>query len=324
MWLSHTVNVEGTISGLPEGGIDGKKNGDQITTQRLVTENNKDHLLGIHGVAYGNVVEESNNGMKYYLQDNFAFCDSVPMSKLPGGVPLLEDSYINGSSLFGKIHTMFNATFRGKKDGEMVEIKTNWRESPPDANVKTMMGGHLMLGTDGFNYYVKREQALWPPQISTEESLGIRKRLPAVGDGKTIMDVLESETKIFGEYAKETIGPCLSMPCLLYGTHEDQSDPSWVNMAPEGFSDDDFVTLRYMWHTIKEANANKFQKAIIDVSRLPMGSFNDEAENIHFPLKYYCRKDPPRCSISFLRVVSRWSLFVCCIIWSWTCQLIGV
>ncbi|KAL7525338.1 hypothetical protein ACHAXR_002224, partial [Thalassiosira sp. AJA248-18] len=122
-------------------------------------------------------------------------------------------------------------------------------------------------------------------------------------DGKTILDVLENEAIIFGEYyANETIGPCLSMPRLLYGSYEDRSDPSWVDMAPEGFDDDDFVTLRYRWHTIKEAKANKFQKAIVDVSRLPMHSLGGEAENIHVPLNYHCRRDPPRYSVSFFRV----------------------
>ena len=75
-------------------------------------------------------------------------------------------------------------------------------------------------------------------------------------------------------------------------------------MAPDGFADNDFVTLRYRWHAIKEAHANKFQKAIIDVSRIAMHNLKDEAENIHVPLKYFCRKDPPRYSTSFFRVVS--------------------
>ena len=33
-----------------------------------------------------------------------------------------------------------------------------------------------------------------------------------------------------------------------------------------------------------------------------MEHFRGEAENIHVPLKYYCRKDPPRYSASPFRV----------------------
>jgi len=289
------VNVEGTISGLPEEGFHGKKNGDHKTTGTLVTDN-YDYFQGIHGVAYGNVVE-NEQGDKYFLRDDFAFRDAVPMANAPGGVPTLKDSYMNGTILHA---TIYNDRYYGKKDGELVEIETNWRESPTE--MKTILGGHLMLSREGQTFYVEREQALWPPHLSSEELMTIRKRLPLVGDGKTILDVLESETTIFGEYAKETIGPCLSMPRLLYGSHENTSDSSWVDVAPDGFVNDDFVTLRYRWHAIKEAHANKFQKAIVDVSRLRMDTFGGEAENIHVPLKYYCRVLPPRYSVSFFRV----------------------
>ena len=134
----------------------------------------------------------------------------------------------------------------------------------------------------------------------------IRKRLPSVGEGGTILDVLEKEMTNFGDYGHKTIGPCLSMPRLLYGSRESSrnNDPSWEDMAPDGFMDDDFVTQRYRWHAKAEALANKFQKTIVDVSRLQMDSFRGEAENIHVPLKYYCRKDPPRYSVSFFRVAS--------------------
>jgi len=53
---------------------------------------------------------------------------------------------------------------------------------------------------------------------------------------------------------------------------------------------------------VKEARANKFQKAMVDVSRLRMEAFDGEAENIHVPLRYHCRKDPPRYSTSYFRV----------------------
>mmetsp|Transcript_758 Transcript_758/g.1771 ORF Transcript_758/g.1771 Transcript_758/m.1771 type:complete len:290 (+) Transcript_758:1499-2368(+) len=217
------------------------------------------------------------------------------MASAPGGVPTLKDSYFNGTTLVG---TVYNGTFIGKKDGELIKIKTNWRE-PPSGGLKTLMGGHLMNGADRTTFYVETERELWPPHLSPEDLMSVRKRLPLVGNGKTILDVLESETDFFGDHAEETIGPCLSMPRLLYGSQEDQDRPK---MAPDGFADADFVTLRYRWHAIKEAHANKFQKTIVDVSRLSEGNLLNEAENIHVPLKYYCRRDPPRYSASYFRV----------------------
>ena len=179
-----SAHVEGTINGLPEEPFRGKKNGDYIKLGPLVTES-KDYLQGIHGAAYGNVVEDES-GMQYFLQDNHAFRDSVPMASAPGGLPTLRNTYINGTTLFG---TIYNGTyFYGKKDGERVKVRTNWRESPVD--MKTILGGHLISTTDRKTFYVEREQALWPPHLLSEELMSIRKRLPAVGEGKTILDVL--------------------------------------------------------------------------------------------------------------------------------------
>jgi len=134
-----------------------------------------------------------------------------------------------------------------------------------------------------------------------------------VGDGTTILDVLERESNLVGEdYARETIGPCISMPRLLYGSYEDKENYNNTSIYNEnmlladiGLSIKDFVTLRYKWHAIPESRiVNKFQKTLIDVSRIPdiILQSGHEAENIHVPLKYYCRKDPPRYSTSYFRV----------------------
>ena len=111
------------------------------------------------------------------------------------------------------------------------------------------------------------------------------------------------------EYAQEVIGPCISMPRLLYGSYINNNDTTTTsgegddNIIPDGFSSSSFVTLKYKYHAIKEARINKFQKTIIDVSRIRMKTLkNHEAENIHVPLTYYCRKDSPRYSTSYFRV----------------------
>ena len=43
---------------------------------------------------------------------------------------------------------------------------------------------------------------------------------------------------------------------------------------------------------------------MVDVSRLRLNDLGGEVENVHTPLKYYCRRDPPRYSVSLFRVVS--------------------
>ena len=319
---TNRVRIEGTISGILNDtkkeyrdvyDKQTKKNGERITTGDIITQNKKDPYQGIHGVSYGNVVTDVFNNT-YYLRDDFAFRELVEMPQAPGGVATLRNtSYIpnDGSSSSSStstvtlVGTIYNDYMGGRKDGQRVEIQTNWKEAPIDAAAhKTQFGGHLMQSVDGQTYYVEREYALWPPHLTVEESMAARRRLPTVGEGKTIQDVLDSEAKHLGtEYAQEVIGPCLSMPRLLYGSREDHNTTKDDEMIPDGFSTSDFVSLRYKWHAIKESRANKFQKTIVDVSRLSLHSLEGEAENIHVPLKYYCREGPPRYSTSFFRVV---------------------
>ena len=51
--------------------------------------------------------------------------------------------------------------------------------------------------------------------------------------------------------------------------------------------------------------SSKFGKTIIDVSRIPVKELNTKALNIHRPLIYHCRKDPPPYSSALFRVVSK-------------------
>jgi len=315
------VHVEGTISGLPSNNytsssFNGKKirNGDRITTGSLITTNNIDYIQGVNGVQYGNVIIDEY-GSKYYLRNDFAFRDAVQMKQAPPfGVPTLNNTYIKNGMLYG---TIYNDNISNKKNGEHVVVKTNWKEYPPSSEgrgssrMKNTLGGHLMTSSiDRQTYYIQGEYELWPPHLSTYESMNIRRRLPHVGDeGKTILDILENEVERLGnEYAQETIGPCISMPRLLYGSYIDNNDSTTGsgrddNIIPDGFSTSSFVTLKYRYHAIKEARINKFQKTIIDVSRIRMRTLkNHEAENIHVPLTYYCRKDPTRYSTSYFRV----------------------
>lgn len=320
------VHVKGTISGLPSNnytlssfnGGKIRRNGDHITTGSLNTTNKFDYIQGVNGVQYGNVIIDEY-GTEYYLRNDFAFRDAVQMKQAPPfGVPTLNNTYIKDGMLHGTIYN--DNIISNKKNGEHVVIKTNWKEYPTPSSggggrsssrMKNTLGGHLMTSIDRQTYYVQGEYELWPPHLSTYESMNIRRRLPKIGgQGKTILDVLENEVERLGnEYAEEVIGPCISMPRLLYGSYINNNDTTTTsgegddNIIPDGFSTSSFITLKYRYHAIKEARINKFQKTIIDVSRIRMKTLkNHEAENIHVPLTYYCRKDPTRYAVSYFRV----------------------
>lgn len=251
--------------------------------------------------AYGSIfLDEAGN--RWFLRDDFAFRDAIEMSpevalKL-GHLPIVKNSVVKGNTLHG---TIYNSN-DNQKDGESVEIHTNWREAP--ATIKTVHGGHILKDLNGQPYYVERDTMLWPPHLSTAQLTDIRKRLPTVSEGKTVLDVINHEMQALGEeYAKETIGPCLAMPRVLYGSMEGSHDTSWKTMAPDGFHDGDFMTLRYRWHSLPDNRVNKYQKTIIDVSRIRNQKLKGEANNIHTPVLPYCRaKQPPRYSVSFFRV----------------------
>mmetsp|Transcript_18255 Transcript_18255/g.39446 ORF Transcript_18255/g.39446 Transcript_18255/m.39446 type:complete len:656 (+) Transcript_18255:76-2043(+) len=287
--------VEGVLSGLPPEGWHDKRNGQHKKTLPLVNKSEE-----IFYGAYGSVFHDEA-GNRWFLRDDYVFRDAIDITpeeaKKSWNLSIVKNSFIKGNILHG---TVYNNGKR--KDGESVEIHTNWRESPVE--IKTLNGGHIMNDLKGQTFYVERDTMLWPPHLSTAQLTDIRKRLPTVAEGKTVLDVINTEMQALGaEYAKETIGPCLAMPRVLYGSMEDKNDTSWKNMSPEGFDNSDFMTLRYRWHSLPDNRVNKYQKTIIDVRRISKRELKGEANNIHTPVGYYCRdKQPPRYSVSFFRV----------------------
>lgn len=293
------THLKGILAGLPPEGWHGVKNGRPKTTLPL-TSNRDDIFYGAYGSAFTDTA-----GNKWFLRDDFAWRDAWEMTpeQVPKDVLIIQNSSIEGNLL------------RGMARGHPVEIRTNWRELTdlqsrgllvPTSlrEIKTIHGGHMMKDVNGKQFYVERDTMLWPPHLSTLQLMGIRKRLPTVASGATVLDVINNEMRALGaEYANETIGPCLCMPRLLYGSREEADNPTWKSMAPGGFEDGDFVTLRFRWHSLPDNRVNKYQKTIIDVSRIPKKGLKGEAENIHTPVKHFCReKQPPRYATSFFRV----------------------
>lgn len=113
----------------------------------------------------------------------------------------------------------------------------------------------------------------------------------------TIHDILKhkGETK-----------PCFPFTRQLYGAKEDYNHTYWKDMAPYGFDDADFVTLKYRWRALKnKVFVNRWQKTIIDVSRIPMKDLvRSFGMTVHLPLPKHCDADPRKFRTTLLRAVS--------------------
>lgn len=293
-WHNTDTNFPNRHAGSVDGYVDGK-----YTRSELIFLNNQNDTT----IIYGSVVEDmpswTEKGgakpQKYFLRDDIAYHEATALNEAPKGVPTLREPWFGGTKLYVK---MYNDVYDNNTDGSFVEIPMGWKTG--DETMRKFYGGHLITDTKGRMYYMENEAKLWPPHYSARDAIAARKRLPSIGEGATILHVLERESA--ESYTNGAIGPCLSMPRLLYGSREEKQHTR-QKVSPEGFDDKDFVTLRYRWHAFKgEFEASKYGKTIIDVSRIPYEALGGKALNIHRPLTYYCRKDPARYAMSFLRV----------------------
>ncbi len=144
-----------------------------------------------------------------------------------------------------------------------------------------------------------------PMNIDANDASEARMRLSNLGENVTILEAIKKErnTKFGKQMFKR---PCLSIPRLLYGSKESKGDVDWIAMAPEGFQDEDFVTLRYRWHAMKGNPSEKvWGKVILDLSRIPVEDLTGAAKSIHRPLQRQCLADPTSFTVSLFRVVSR-------------------
>ncbi|KAL9186857.1 hypothetical protein ACHAXT_010577 [Thalassiosira profunda] len=244
-------------------------------------------------LTYGSLVKDIRN-VVYFLRDDIAYREKTALPAAPPGIPTIKEPFFSGASLYGRV---YNDTYNNEPDGQFIPIPMDWKNG--DMKMRSFSGGHLFNDTRGRVYFLENDHKLWPPHYLAKDIMAARSRLPAIGEGSTILEVLKSEAK--QSYTKGALGPCLSIPRLLYGSKENNETKKW---APDGFDDEDFLTLRYGWHASKGAfEASKYGKTIIDVSRIPEGVLNGKkALNIHRPLAYYCRKDPPRYEMSLFRV----------------------
>lgn len=100
--------------------------------------------------------------------------------------------------------------------------------------------------------------------------------------------------------------PCFPFTRQLYSAKEDYNHTIWKDMAPNGFDDTNFVTLKYRWRALKnKVFVNRWQKTIVDVSRIPMESLVRQISmTVHLPLPSHCKADPRKFRTTLLRAVS--------------------
>jgi len=299
-WRFHKNGDIGN-GGIIDGTIDGK-----FTTRFVFTQPDDEPF------SYGRVVKDHMR-KQFFLRDDIAFHEAQALHEAPPGIPTLKDPWFAKSQMYVRI---YNDTYDHNTDGQFMPIPMGWQIG--DEKMRKFAGGSLITDINGREYYVEFEPELWPRRISGKDSAEARRRLPSVGRDMTVFDVLRREQSIAadtharggGTMAAASLGPCLSMPRLLYGSRENietnngtSNNNGYESMAPEGFHDEDFVTLRYRWHASKGSfDASKYGKTIIDVSRIPKDALKGEALNIHRPLTYHCRKDPVRYAIALFRV----------------------
>lgn len=235
-------------------------------------------------VQPGGVVTDSI-GNAYFLRDDQAIRDSTALDRPPDPMPTLQYVKDYDDEICGMI---YGDLYDDNEDEEEVCIEVD-DETPGDglktSGANVIHGGHVVEDIKHRRYFLEKEQALWPKRLALKDAREARGRLPRVDERKTILDVLKEESDRYGD---ETMGPCVMMPRLRYGSFEGQpgATTSESSMAPDEINANDFATLRYRWHERK--GTYNYGKTMIDVRRIPMKELQWEADNVHAPLLHFC------------------------------------
>ena len=240
------------------------------------------------------------NGNSYFLRDDKAVRDLAAMDLPPEPMPTFKHVLYTDTGVCGDI---YGDIYNGEEDEEWVCVDVDF-ETPYDQQKKKNIGhgGYVIEDEENRKYFLEKEQVSWPKRLTLKEAKVARERLPRVGERKTILDVVREESN---RYGADTMGPCVIMPRLRYGSFEsiDTTPTERINTAG-GFNPHDFVTLRYRFHGNKGEYA--YGKSMIDVSRIPIEELNVEAANVHSPLCHYCPRQwfyyNPQYATSLFRV----------------------
>jgi len=241
-------------------------------------------LISLSQVQPGGIVTDLI-GNSYFLRDDRAIRDSTALDQPPDPMPTLK--YVEEESDDEVCGEIYGDMYDDYEDGEEVCIEVDV-ESPGDglktSGANFIHGGHVVEDIKHRRYFLEKEQALWPKRLAVKDAKEARERLPRADERKTILDVLKEESNRYGE---DTMGPCVMMPRLRYGSFEGQPGATTSeNMAPDEINATDFLTLRYRWHQKKGSYA--FGKTMIDVRRIPIEELQQKAVNVHAPLLYFC------------------------------------
>lgn len=174
--------------------------------------------------------------------------------------------------------------------------------------------------------HLKQEGYTWTLFIDTDEYLLPNahastkvKRIYDVRPSSTILSTLQLAYHNFTNCGYSSYGsalskqlqrnPCVQMPRLLIGTHQDEYQDSgevYPALGKDFDASRDLMTLRYQWHGGFGFVPNGHMKGMVDVSRLD-DNFQcnpDEPTMMHYPipqcLKYFKQKIAATSFVSYL------------------------
>mmetsp|Transcript_28889 Transcript_28889/g.45489 ORF Transcript_28889/g.45489 Transcript_28889/m.45489 type:complete len:609 (+) Transcript_28889:41-1867(+) len=287
--LMDWIWSKGSAGGYLEGWIDTLPSPTQISFE----------VLSALKIQPGGIVTDVDGNNSYYLRDDRAVRDLDALDEPPEPMPVLK--YVMNNSDDNLCGEIFNDVYDDRWDKEWVCIEVDW-DAPESEQKKTniLHGGYVIEDLQQRKYFMEKEQTLWPKRLTVNDAKEARERLPSVDGRKKILDVVKEE---LNRYGYDSIGPCITMPRLRYGSFEAPSKAT-TSVSPGEINPNDFVTLRYRWHAAKGTYA--YGKTMIDVSKIPMEELQVEAENVHAPLCHYCHRQDyyysPRYVLSPFRV----------------------
>eukprot|EP00934_Nitzschia_sp_Nitz4_P009027 Nitzschia sp. Nitz4//scaffold109_size72162//35656//37014//NITZ4_005847-RA/size72162-processed-gene-0.12-mRNA-1//1//CDS//3329532766//9017//frame0 len=141
----------------------------------------------------------------------------------------------------------------------------------------------------------------WVAHIDTDEYMIINHRLRQRRGAVKDMGALPSHAyagslveflhKMFRYYPKRLFRSCVMMPTILFGATEQTGNETWLAQmnqhVPSSWIRLRFETLRWTYHADWREIANGLQKAIVDVSTLPVDHpifVEERIKSVHQPL----------------------------------------